>query len=121
MKNLWLFLLHPLNLFFKSWATHPLEVFCHACTTQHPSPHSSPSKLSLSTVCTQHIPHLTYPYLWPILTYLYILGPIYNYSEDYYGDLDLKSIRKSELLAGLNSEGRTKGAQKTKAASSSSS
>lgn len=23
------------------------------------------------------------------------------YSEDYYGDLDLKSIRKSELLAGL--------------------
>ncbi|XP_070137100.1 uncharacterized protein Gasp isoform X2 [Drosophila bipectinata] len=39
--------------------------------------------------------------------------------EDYYGDLDLKSIRKSELLAGLNSEGRTKGAPKTKAASSS--
>lgn len=24
-----------------------------------------------------------------------------NNSEDYYGDLDLKSIRKSELLAGL--------------------
>lgn len=24
------------------------------------------------------------------------------YSEDYYGDLDLKSIRKSELLAGLH-------------------
>jgi hypothetical protein len=24
-----------------------------------------------------------------------------TYSEDYYGDLDLKSIRKSELLAGL--------------------
>lgn len=23
-----------------------------------------------------------------------------NYSEDYYGDLDLKSIRKSELIAG---------------------
>lgn len=28
-------------------------------------------------------------------------------SEDYYGDLDLKSIRKSELLAGLNSQGRS--------------
>ncbi|XP_029675396.1 protein obstructor-E [Formica exsecta] len=26
------------------------------------------------------------------------------YSEDYYGDLDLKSIRKSELLAGIQSE-----------------
>lgn len=25
-----------------------------------------------------------------------------NYSEDYYGDLDLKSIRKSELLAGYS-------------------
>lgn len=24
-----------------------------------------------------------------------------TYSEDYYGDLDLKSIRKSELLAGI--------------------
>lgn len=24
------------------------------------------------------------------------------YSEDYYGDLDLKSIRKSELLAGIS-------------------
>ncbi|KAH8359092.1 hypothetical protein KR093_004253, partial [Drosophila rubida] len=38
--------------------------------------------------------------------------------EDYYGDLDLKSIRKSELLAGLNTEGRTKSAPKTKAATS---
>jgi hypothetical protein len=29
-------------------------------------------------------------------------------SEDYYGDLDLNSIRKSELLAGLNnSQGRS--------------
>jgi len=28
------------------------------------------------------------------------------YSEDYYGDLDLKSIRKSELLAGIQSEHR---------------
>lgn len=27
-------------------------------------------------------------------------------SEDYYGDLDLKSIRKSELLAGIQSEPR---------------
>ena len=41
-----------------------------------------------------------------------------HYSEDYYGDLDLKSIRKSELLAGLNSEGRNK--SKTKAVPSSS-
>jgi hypothetical protein len=33
---------------------------------------------------------------------------ITNNSEDYYGDLDLKSIRKSELLAGLNtSQGRS--------------
>ena len=32
----------------------------------------------------------------------------YRNSEDYYGDLDLKSIRKSELLAGLNnSQGRS--------------
>ena len=31
----------------------------------------------------------------------------YHNSEDYYGDLDLKSIRKSELLAGLNSQGRS--------------
>lgn len=28
------------------------------------------------------------------------------HSEDYYGDLDLKSIRKSELLAGIQSEPR---------------
>jgi hypothetical protein len=36
-----------------------------------------------------------------------------NNSEDYYGDLDLKSIRKSELLAGLaNADSR--GAQKKK-------
>ncbi|XP_067617201.1 protein obstructor-E isoform X1 [Eurosta solidaginis] len=41
--------------------------------------------------------------------------------EDYYGDLDLKSIRKSELLAGLNSEGRTKNTAKAKAAAASSS
>lgn len=27
--------------------------------------------------------------------------PKITYSEDYYGDLDLKAIRKSELLAGL--------------------
>lgn len=27
------------------------------------------------------------------------------HSEDYYGDLDLKSIRKSELLAGLGAGG----------------
>lgn len=27
----------------------------------------------------------------------------YIFSEDYYGDLDLKAIRKSELLAGLHS------------------
>lgn len=30
------------------------------------------------------------------------------HSEDYYGDLDLKSIRKSELLAGLQSSGSTR-------------
>lgn len=30
-----------------------------------------------------------------------------NFSEDYYGDLDLKSIRKSELLAGLHNSGTT--------------
>ena len=36
-----------------------------------------------------------------------------TYSEDYYGDLDLKSIRKSELLAGLtNSNGRNPIAKK---------
>lgn len=28
------------------------------------------------------------------------------HSEEYYGDLDLKSIRKSELLAGIQSEPR---------------
>jgi hypothetical protein len=39
-----------------------------------------------------------------------------NNSEDYYGDLDLKSIRKSELLAGLaNADSRGKaGLAKTK-------
>lgn len=39
-----------------------------------------------------------------------------NNSEDYYGDLDLKSIRKSELLAGLaNSDSRGNAAiKKTK-------
>lgn len=31
------------------------------------------------------------------------MNPSIN-SEDYYGDLDLKSIRKSELLAGLHSK-----------------
>lgn len=41
-----------------------------------------------------------------------------HYSEDYYGDLDLKSIRKSELLAGLQGEGRKKGTNKGAAASS---
>jgi len=63
---------------------------------------------------------LTHIYIhisWPILTYLFT-SSLYNYSEDYYGDLDLKSIRKSELLAGLNTEGRTKSAPKTKAATS---
>lgn len=30
------------------------------------------------------------------------------HSEDYYGDLDLKSIRKSELLAGLQSSGSSR-------------
>lgn len=29
-------------------------------------------------------------------------------SEDYYGDLDLKSIRKSELLAGLQNNDQTR-------------
>lgn len=38
-----------------------------------------------------------------------------SYSEDYYGDLDLKSIRKSELLAGLqSSEGRQANAKPLK-------
>lgn len=39
-----------------------------------------------------------------------------NNSEDYYGDLDLKSIRKSELLAGLaNADSRGNAAiKKTK-------
>ena len=32
-------------------------------------------------------------------------GLLRPYSEDYYGDLDLKAIRKSELLAGLNQDG----------------
>lgn len=31
-----------------------------------------------------------------------------NSSEDYYGDLDLKSIRKSELLAGLQNNDQTR-------------
>lgn len=30
---------------------------------------------------------------------------VLTHSEDYYGDLDLKTIRKSELLAGLSSSG----------------
>ena len=38
-----------------------------------------------------------------------------NYSEDYYGDLDLKSIRKSELLAGLQNNDQSR-AQAAKAA-----
>jgi hypothetical protein len=38
-------------------------------------------------------------------------------SEDYYGDLDIKSIRKSELLAGLanpDNRGANAGSAKTK-------
>lgn len=34
------------------------------------------------------------------------------HSEDYYGDLDLKSIRKSELLAGLQQGGQSRPAPK---------
>lgn len=38
-----------------------------------------------------------------------------HYSEDYYGDLDLKSIRKSELLAGLaNADSRNPAKSKKK-------
>lgn len=33
------------------------------------------------------------------------------FSEDYYGDLDLKTIRKSELLAGLQQDGQTRATQ----------
>lgn len=36
------------------------------------------------------------------------------FSEDYYGDLDLKAIRKSELLAGLHSSGEARATQPTK-------
>jgi len=36
------------------------------------------------------------------------------HSEDYYGDLDLKSIRKSELLAGIQSEPRKPSSQALK-------
>lgn len=38
------------------------------------------------------------------------------HSEDYYGDLDLKSIRKSELLAGLSSSSSHKSKTNTAAA-----
>nr|CAD7432185.1 unnamed protein product [Timema monikensis] len=39
-------------------------------------------------------------------------------SEDYYGDLDLKTIRKSELLAGLQSNGQSRNAPAPKSAAS---
>lgn len=42
-----------------------------------------------------------------------------NYSEDYYGDLDLKSIRKSELLAGLQNNDQTRAIASKAAASKS--
>nr|CAD7416291.1 unnamed protein product [Timema poppensis] len=38
--------------------------------------------------------------------------------EDYYGDLDLKTIRKSELLAGLQSNGQSRNAPAPKSAAS---
>ena len=34
------------------------------------------------------------------------------HSEDYYGDLDLKTIRKSELLAGTHSSGESRNVPK---------
>ncbi|KAJ8876116.1 hypothetical protein PR048_024025 [Dryococelus australis] len=37
------------------------------------------------------------------------------HSEDYYGDLDLKTIRKSELLAGLNTSGQSRAVPAPKA------
>lgn len=42
-----------------------------------------------------------------------------NCSEDYYGDLDLKSIRKSELLAGLQNNDETRAIASKAAASKS--
>lgn len=42
--------------------------------------------------------------------------PCTNYSEDYYGELDLKSIRKSELLAGLQNNGEARANPKAKSA-----
>lgn len=37
-------------------------------------------------------------------------------SEDYYGDLDLKAIRKSELLSGLDNKSSKQSSAETKAA-----
>lgn len=51
------------------------------------------SNPSLFSICFHDVNlHIPPPLLQPNLI---------NNSEDYYGDLDLKSIRKSELLAGL--------------------
>lgn len=35
------------------------------------------------------------------------------HSEDYYGDLDLKTIRKSELLTGIQSNGESRNQPKS--------
>lgn len=46
-----------------------------------------------------------------IVTFCERVPPISDslfHSEDYYGDLDLKSIRKSELLAGLQNTGEAR-------------
>lgn len=66
-----------------------------------------------SKVKTQLKIYLLCDILWARPTNLWF--PIY--SEDYYGDLDLKSIRKSELLAGLQNTGEARAVAAKAAAS----
>jgi hypothetical protein len=59
---------------------------------------------------------LTFNFLIFFLFFLSLTIHTIN-SEDYYGDLDIKSIRKSELLAGLanpDNRGANAGSAKTK-------
>lgn len=50
----------------------------------------------------------SYKFVWHFVTASHQSLISLFHSEDYYGDLDLKSIRKSELLAGLQNTGEAR-------------
>lgn len=52
--------------------------------------------------CPFNFAHYIHLLIKLLMTVTHLKNRLLNpYSEDYYGDLDLKSIRKSELLAGI--------------------